>query len=104
MGHKYAITNKQGVYFITFATVGWIDVFTRKEYRDILIDNLKYCQQQKGLVIYAWCIMSNHVHLVAEAKEQNPPPMVRVSPIVFGRSKVSYIIHYSLLIINNTIP
>ncbi len=37
VGHKYAITDKEGVYFITFATIGWIDVFTRKIYNDILI-------------------------------------------------------------------
>lgn len=64
MGNKYAITDKEGIYFITFATVGWIDVFTRQSYRDIVIKNLKYCQQHKGLIIYSWCIMSNHVPLV----------------------------------------
>lgn len=77
MGHKYAITDKAGVYFITFATVGWIDVFTRKHYRDLLVDNLRYCQQHKGLIIYSWCIMSNHVHLVAAAKEQNLSDILR---------------------------
>jgi putative transposase len=77
MGHKYAITNKEGVYFITFATVGWIDVFTRKHYRDLLLENLRYCQQHKGLVIYAWCIMSNHVHLVVAAKECNLSDILR---------------------------
>jgi len=51
MGNKYAITDKQGVYFITFATINWIDVFSRKIYRDILIKNLKYCQQHKELVL-----------------------------------------------------
>jgi len=77
MGHKYAITNKEGVYFITFATVGWIDVFTRKAYRDLLIENLRYCQRHKGLVLYAWCIMTNHVHLVAEAREHNLSDILR---------------------------
>ncbi len=77
MGHKYAITDKEGVYFITFATVGWIDVFTRKVYKDILVDNLKYCQEKKGLIIYSWCIMSNHVHLIAVAIEHNLSDILR---------------------------
>ncbi len=42
----------------------WIDVFTRKIYKDILVDSLRYCQENKGLEVYAWCIMTNHVHLI----------------------------------------
>ncbi len=49
----------------------WVDVFTRKEYADIVVDSLKYCQQNKGLNIHAWCIMSNHLHLILSAKEPN---------------------------------
>jgi putative transposase len=67
----YKIRNKEGVHFITFAVVGWVDVFTRKEYRDIVIESLKYCQREKGLILYAWCIMSNHVHLIISARENN---------------------------------
>lgn len=51
MGKKYAITDRQAIYFKSFATVGWVDVFSRKQYWDILIDNLKYCQEKKGLII-----------------------------------------------------
>lgn len=69
MSTKYKFHNPDGVYFVTFAVVDWVDVFTRKEYKDILIENLKYCQANKGLEIFAWCIMSNHVHLILRAKE-----------------------------------
>jgi putative transposase len=51
--------------------VQWIDVFTRKEYANIVIDSLKFCQAKKDLNIYAWCIMSNHIHLVVSATEPN---------------------------------
>ena len=71
MGKKYAIRDKEAMYFISFATIGWVDVFSRKEYRDMLIDNLIYCQQNKGLIIYSWCIMSNHLHLVVQARDNN---------------------------------
>lgn len=64
MSRKYKIRDQSQLYFITFAVVGWIDVFTRREYCDILIESLKYCQREKGLVLWAWCIMSNHVHLI----------------------------------------
>jgi REP element-mobilizing transposase RayT len=48
-----------------------VDVFTRKAYRDIVVDSRRHCQQQKGLLLHGWVIMSNHVHLLASAKENN---------------------------------
>jgi len=64
MSTKYKFWDQDKLYFVTFATVGWVDVFTRPIYRDILIDSLKYCQLNKGLEIYTYCIMSNHIHMI----------------------------------------
>jgi putative transposase len=33
----YKIRNQEGIHFITFAVVEWVDVFTRKKCRDIII-------------------------------------------------------------------
>lgn len=44
----YKIRNKEAIHFITFAVVEWIDVFTRKVYRDLLLDSIRYCQKEKG--------------------------------------------------------
>ena len=68
MSKAHKFHNPEGRYFVTFATVGWIDVFTRELYRNILIDSIKYCQQNKGLELYAWCLMTNHVHFICSAK------------------------------------
>jgi putative transposase len=67
MSTRYKFDNPSGVYFISFATVGWTDVFTRMAYKDIFVESLRHCQQHKGLELYAWCLMTNHVHLVAKA-------------------------------------
>jgi REP element-mobilizing transposase RayT len=69
MSSKYKCKNIDGLYFITFTVRHWIDVFTRKEYKDILVENLAFCQNSKGLEIFAWVIMTNHLHLIARAKE-----------------------------------
>ncbi len=53
--------------FITFAVVGWVDVFTRREYAEFLLENLAYCRKNKGLRIYEFVIMPNHVRLIAAA-------------------------------------
>jgi putative transposase len=64
MSEKYKIRDQNKLYFITFAVVDWIDVFTRQEYRNILLESLRHCQKEKGLEVYAWCIMSNHIHMI----------------------------------------
>jgi putative transposase len=64
MSRNYKFRDQQKLYFVSFATVNLIDVFIRREYKDIFADSLKYCQKNKGLELYAWCIMSSHVHLI----------------------------------------
>ena len=66
-GHK--ITNQNHIHFITPTVVGWIDVFTKRRYKDIIINSLTYCVNNKGLSVHAYVIMSNHLHLVVSAKE-----------------------------------
>jgi REP element-mobilizing transposase RayT len=67
MGFKYTITTKEK-YFLTITVVDWIDVFTRKDLAEVVIDSLKYCQQHKNLNIYAWCLMPSHLHLVVSVE------------------------------------
>ena len=69
MGFKYRITANDELYFLTITVIDWIDVFTRRELCNDLLESLKYCQQNKGLVIYAWCLMPSHLHLVASVNE-----------------------------------
>ena len=64
MSRKYKINNKEGIYFVSFAVVYWIDVFIRRDYKDIFVESLRYCQNNKNLRIHAWCIMTSHVHLI----------------------------------------
>ena len=68
MSRKYKFTDQDELYFVSTATVYWIDVFTRIEYKDILIDSLKFCIATKELEVYAFCIMTNHLHLIIGTK------------------------------------
>lgn len=65
----YTIQNQYHPYFITITVVGWIDIFTRYQCIQIIINALRYCITKKGLTLYAYVIMSNHIHMLAEAKE-----------------------------------
>lgn len=64
MSRKYKFQESHIPHFVSFATVGWVDLFTRRIYFKVLTDSLEYCIKNKGLIVNAWCIMTNHVHLI----------------------------------------
>ena len=64
MSRKYKFHNPDGIYFVTLTVVNWLDIFTKPYYKDLVVENLKFCQTHKGLVIHAWVIMTNHIHLI----------------------------------------
>jgi REP element-mobilizing transposase RayT len=66
MSTKYKATTTEEAFFITITVVGWIDIFTRLNQKQNIIQALQYCQQNKGLEIYAYCIMSSHIHLLCK--------------------------------------
>ena len=53
MSSKYKTGEDAVPHFVTFTVVGWVDVFSREGYKEILIDSFRYCQQHKGLILHA---------------------------------------------------
>jgi putative transposase len=68
-GDRYNIQDKNATYFFTFTVVDWIDIFTKSIYNWIIVDALNYCINNKGLVVNAYVIMSNHIHIICYAKD-----------------------------------
>ena len=77
MAQTYRVYDQEGLYFITCTVHQWVDVFTRKIYTGILLDSLRYCQTNKGLEVFAWVIMSNHIHLIIRSKENKLSDIIR---------------------------
>ena len=73
----YKIRNQGATYFLTFTVEGWIDLFSRKVYRDIILDSFMFCRKNKGLQIHAFVIMSNHIHVIWTAKNNNLSDIIR---------------------------
>ena len=67
----YTISDQYATYFLTFTVVGWVDLFTRKVCKDIIISSFDYCQKSKGLLVHAYVIMESHVHLIVTASKQS---------------------------------
>ena len=54
---------------MTMTVVDWIDLFTRVNHKQLLIDSLKFCQDKKGLNIFGFCLMTSHLHILANTVE-----------------------------------
>ncbi len=59
------------------ATVYWIDVFTRVDYFDAIIESLDFCRKNKGMELYGYCIMSSHIHLIFRSSVGDPSGLTR---------------------------
>lgn len=73
----YRIDQQDGLYFLTFQVVEWIDIFSRKIYVDIVLDSLSYCRKNKGLKLWAYVVMTNHMHVILSAEQNNLSDVVR---------------------------
>ena len=77
MAFAYTISDQYSQYFITSTVHQWVDVFTRRVYIDILLDSIRYCQKEKGLKIFAWVIMTNHIHMIVQSDKGNLSGIIR---------------------------
>ena len=77
MKEGYIIRNQEKAHFITATVVDWIDVFTRQSHRDCVIDCLNYCVAKKGMIVYGYVIMSNHIHMIVQSEEGKLSDLIR---------------------------
>lgn len=80
MSRNYKFHNPNAAYFVSFVPkafgIKWLPVFTKKEYIDIVLNCLRFCQKNKGMEIYSWIIMPNHMHLVFQSMDGQPPELL----------------------------
>ena len=79
MSTGYQINDQEGLYYLTFQVVDWIDIFTRQVYRDLIVESLKFAKENKGLDVFAFVIMSNHIHLIVQSSKGQLSATVRDS-------------------------
>tara|TARA_B110000091_G_scaffold6566_1_gene6410 strand:- start:1761 stop:2360 length:600 start_codon:yes stop_codon:yes gene_type:complete len=73
----YIIRDQEKTHFITATVVDWIDAFTRKSYKDVIIDRLAFCIEKKVMLLYGYVIMSNHIHLLVRSKTGKLSDLIR---------------------------
>lgn len=71
------INDQTKAHFITATVVDWVDVFSGKAYRNIVIASLSFCIKNKGMILYGYVIMSNHIHLIVQSNEGKLSDLIR---------------------------
>ncbi|WP_010587330.1 REP-associated tyrosine transposase [Schlesneria paludicola] len=66
---RYQIVETEYSYFMTCTIVSWLPVFTRVEAVDIVYESWRYAQRERGLKLFGYVILENHLHLIASAPD-----------------------------------
>ena len=73
----YSITKDTPYYFCTDTIVGWQCVFISMPFFEAIIESLKYCQREKGLLVHGYVIMPNHIHTIVSTLNGNLSDILR---------------------------
>ena len=88
MARKARVKSASGIYHVMFRGVNRQDIFHDDEDRRRFLEIFKKYKKKMALKVYAWCLMSNHVHfLLKEGEEGIGSTMKRVG--------VSYALYYN---------
>ena len=73
LSHHQPIVPRDSCYFLTFNVVDRVDVFVHPAYKQVVVNALNHFVDTQGLIVYAWCLMTSHVHLLIKTREGNGP-------------------------------
>ena len=77
MSSKYKFHDQDKLYFLSYSVVYWIDLFTRNEYKNIILNSWEYCKEHKGMDLYAYCIMTSHIHMIIGTHQDKMEDIMR---------------------------
>ncbi len=64
-------------YFITLTVVGWIDIFTRSVYSEIILDSFEFCRINKNMENFCYVIMPSHIHFIGRNLDEKMQDVLR---------------------------
>ena len=56
-------------YFLSGTVVAWLPVFSYPRFAEIILDSWRFLQQERGITIYGFVVMENHIHWIARGEE-----------------------------------
>jgi putative transposase len=64
---RYRIFDGETPHFLTATIVAWLPVFSQPAFAEIILGSWRFQQRERGLQIYGYVIMENHIHWIASA-------------------------------------
>ena len=64
---RYRIGKDHCPYFMTSTIVAWLPIFSRPETVEIIFNSWRYLQANRGLILFGYVIMENHLHFIASS-------------------------------------
>ena len=77
MSENYKARNSEIPHFVTITIVDWIDLLTRPFYKDIIVNSLRYCAENKGLNVHGYVVMTNHIHTIVSSETEELFTIIR---------------------------
>jgi REP element-mobilizing transposase RayT len=66
---RYRIFEQEYPYFLTATVVAWLPVFAHAPFVDIVLDSWRFLQRERGVRIFGYVILENHLHWIASATD-----------------------------------
>ncbi len=74
--------------FVTATIVNWYPLLKQRKYKKIILDSLQYLVKKNKIIVYAYCIMDNHIHLIWQIKGELLQSDVRRDFLKFTAKKI----------------
>ena len=76
--------------FYTATILEWKPLLQPDKYKEIIVSSLQYLISNKKITLYAFVIMSNHIHLIWQALAGNTPEKIQASFMKFTAQQIKF--------------
>jgi putative transposase len=76
--------------FYTSTILDWKPLLKYDKYKDIIIDSLQYLVNQKRIILHAFVIMSNHIHIIWQPSQGESPITIQLSFMKYTAQQIKF--------------
>jgi len=76
--------------FFTATILEWKPLLKQDDFKDIIIDSLLYLKNEKSIVVYAFVIMPNHIHLIWQIQDGFKQDKIQLRLLKFTAQKFKF--------------
>ncbi len=74
--------------YFTATILEWKHLLKQDKYKEIIVSSLEFVIKESRLKVYAFCIMSNHIHLIWQVQAGHHPKDVQLSFLKYAAQMI----------------